>query len=104
MAKLPSTIGDLILALVVAWLLIGTQYVRPLFYQETCGIVEKTQFSELLFEVMLGFLLIAGAIHIDLRKLLKEKKIHPYFCQHRDTNKYYLIWAYFLLFISLDWP
>lgn len=105
--KLPSTIGGLILALVVALLLISTQYISPLFYQETCGIVEETHFSELLLKVMLSFLLFAGAIHIDLRKLLKEKRSILTFASIGiliSTVLFGFAFYYFSHWIGLDLP
>ena len=72
--KLPSTIGSLILAMVVSVLMISTQFIHIGFYNETCGLVEESNFSELLLDIMLGFLLFAGAIHINLRKLLDQRK------------------------------
>ena len=72
--KLPSTIGSLILALVVSGFLIATQFIDQGFYEETCQLVKASNFSELLLDIMLSFLLFAGAIHIDLRKLLDQKK------------------------------
>ena len=72
--KLPSTIGSLVLALVVSGILISSQFVDPVFYHETCSLVQASNFSELLLDMMLSFLLFAGAIHIDLRKLLDQKK------------------------------
>ena len=72
--KLPSTIGGLILALLVSVLLISTQYFSLPFYKQTCSLVEESNFSDLLLNVMIGFLLFAGSINIDIRKLIKEKK------------------------------
>ena len=72
--RLPSTIGSLILALLATFLLISSQYFSLPFYKQTCGIVEDSNFSDLLLHIMLSFLLFAGSIHIDIRKLLKEKK------------------------------
>jgi len=71
--KLPSTIGSLILALMSTLLVISTQFYSPSFYEQTCNIVQDSNFSDLLLNIMLSFLLFAGSIHIDIRKLLKEK-------------------------------
>lgn len=72
--KLPSAIGGLILGLVVSVLLISTQYFNQPFYSQTCKLVEESNFSDLLLNVMIGFLLFAGSININIRKLLIEKK------------------------------
>ena len=83
--RLPSTIGSLILALLTTFLLISSQYFSPPFYKQTCGIVEDSNFSDLLLHMMLSFLLFAGSIHIDIRKLLKEK-INIDLCQFRNID------------------
>ena len=72
--KLPSTIGGLIIALVFASFLIMSQWVYEPLYEFSCELILESDFAELLLDVMLGFLLFAGAVHIDLRDLLAEKK------------------------------
>lgn len=71
--KLPHTIGLMAIALAssVAILLIG--YVFPPIVTGAGHIVEEFDFKEVLLNVMLNFLLFAGALSMDLKKLLEEK-------------------------------
>ncbi len=71
--KLPSTIGLMFIAMgmSVVIMLVGRVYAP--FSQIAFHVVEEFDFQEVLLHVMLSFLLFAGAISIDLRKLLEEK-------------------------------
>jgi len=71
--KLPSTIGVMLLALVVSFLIIVSEPLLPQFYTFACDIIIAADFRTLLLESMLSLLLFAGAIHIDISKLQKEK-------------------------------
>ncbi len=105
--KLPSTIGGLIVALLVSALLISTQYFNTPFYSHTCGLVEDTNVSDLILNVMIGFLLFAGAIEIDLRKLIKEKKSIITFASIGtilSTALFGLLFFYLAKFLGLDLP
>jgi CPA1 family monovalent cation:H+ antiporter len=71
--KLPSTIGQMILALVIALLVILLRPISPGTYDFFCDIVLDTDFTHILLDVMLGFLLFAGALHVDITALKKER-------------------------------
>ncbi|MDF1864847.1 MAG: sodium:proton antiporter [Saprospiraceae bacterium] len=71
--KLPSTIGQMILALGVALLIIGSEPFLPNVYNYFCGIVQTADFTHVLLDIMLGFLLFAGALHVDISNLKKER-------------------------------
>jgi len=71
--KLPSTVGQLILALGVAFLMLLLKPLFPTAYDFFCKIIIDTDFSNILLEIMLGFLLFAGALHVDINELKKEK-------------------------------
>ena len=71
--KLPSSIGNMILALVAALILIASQDIIPDVYNYTCALILEIDFSVLLLDVMLSILLFAGAMHVNL-SLLKEEK------------------------------
>jgi CPA1 family monovalent cation:H+ antiporter len=71
--KLPTTIGVLILSIIFSLLLSGVQFIDETWYHKTCSIVTTLDFREVLFDFLLGFLLFAGAIHVNLNNLLKEK-------------------------------
>lgn len=71
--KLSSTIGLLILGLILS---VSIGILKPVFpgvYKFFCDIVVNTDFKSLLFDGMLSFLLFAGAIHVNIKDLNKEK-------------------------------
>jgi len=71
--KLPTTVGLMIMALILAIVVIGSQSIFPEVYNFFCQIVLDLDFSSLLLDVMLSFLLFAGAMHINIHELQKEK-------------------------------
>ncbi len=71
--KLPTTIGLMILALLTAFMVIGFQSVHPGAYTFFCQVVQDVNFQEILLDVMLSFLLFAGAMHVNIHDLAKEK-------------------------------
>ncbi|MFK8056967.1 MAG: cation:proton antiporter [Saprospiraceae bacterium] len=71
--KWPSTIGLMALALVVSTVVTVSRSIVPEFYDFVCEVLAQADFKTLLLEVMLSLLLFAGAIHIDLGKLKKER-------------------------------
>jgi len=71
--KLPSTIGLMILALIMSITIVIGGYFYPPLSEGTKAIMMDFDFSEVLLHIMLSFLLFAGAMHINLRKLAEEK-------------------------------
>jgi CPA1 family monovalent cation:H+ antiporter len=71
--KLPNTIGLMLLGVLFAILIILSKGVLPDFYNFFCGLVIDADFKSLLMDGMLSFLLFAGAIHVDINALAKEK-------------------------------
>ena len=71
--KLPQTIGVLILSIVVSMLLGSIKLINIDWFHATCAIVTTIDFRSILFDFLLSFLLFAGAIHVNLNNLLKEK-------------------------------
>lgn len=70
--KLPSTIGVMLIALVVSLLTIALSKAYPAVVQPVCQAVAKLDFSALLMEIMLSFLVFAGAFHTNTRVLTRE--------------------------------
>ena len=68
--KLPSTIGLMAIALMMSLFILLMGYVFPSVARGAEHIVEEFDFKEVLMGVMLNFLLFAGALSVDLRKLL----------------------------------
>ena len=72
--KLPNTIGLMLMSLLTIIIIIATQSFFPNFYFFFCDIVRSSDFKELLFDGLLSFLLFAGALHVNIDELRKEKK------------------------------
>lgn len=70
--KLPSTIGIMIISLACSLFLVLTGNMFPVVWKEVTDTIESIDFETLLMEVMLSFLLFAGAIHVDFGKLKKH--------------------------------
>ena len=71
--KLPATIGLMVLALVGAVIIISMENFVPGAYQFICQVVIDIDFKTILLDVMLSILLFAGAMHVKLGELDKEK-------------------------------
>jgi len=71
--KLPPTIGVMVLSIVVSGLLGGLQLININWFHQVCSVVVEIDFRSILFDFLLGFLLFAGAIHVNLNNLLEEK-------------------------------
>lgn len=71
--KLPNTIGLMILALVFAFVMILVGEFSERTLVQTCQIVHTLDFRLLLMDVMLSFLLFAGALHVNARSLKHER-------------------------------
>lgn len=70
--KLPATIGIMLISLVCSVFIIVTGKFYPALMEHPVKIINSLDFETLLMRIMLSFLLFAGAIHIDVRKLKKE--------------------------------
>ena len=71
--KLPSTIGLMIMALSLSLFIIFGEKVFSALEEMATSLMTEYDFSEVLFQVMLSFLLFAGALEMDLGKLGEEK-------------------------------
>ncbi|WP_179333935.1 cation:proton antiporter [Winogradskyella costae] len=72
--KLPTTIGLMILSLLLIIPIMLSESVFPEFYRFFCDIIVNADFKTLLLNGILSFLLFAGALHVNLAALEKEKK------------------------------
>jgi CPA1 family monovalent cation:H+ antiporter len=70
--KWPPTIGIMTLSLFSSIIIVILGNLIPAFSEEALHIVKDINFEQVLIKIMLGFLLFAGAIHIDADKLKKE--------------------------------
>ena len=71
--KLPMTIGLMILAIVLSLAVLGIGLVFPSFLAAATSLTKEFDFSDLLVNVMLPFLLFAGAISVNVHELLKDR-------------------------------
>ncbi len=71
--KLPTTIGLMVLsiAFTIVILIIGNYSSDFLAFEH--NIINKINFKDILLDVMLSFLLFAGALHTDIEKLKQQK-------------------------------
>lgn len=72
--KLPSTIGLLILSLILVTIVYLSKSIVPSFYQFFCDIILNADFKSLLLDGILSFMLFAGALHVNLEALAEQKK------------------------------
>ena len=68
--KLPQTIGLMVLAIMLSLIIMITGLVSPDFLSYVTTLTKQFDFSVLLIDVMLPFLLFAGAISVDVLSLI----------------------------------
>ena len=71
--KLPQTIGLMILAIALSFVVLIVGLIFPEFLEAASTLTKQFDFDLLLINVMLPFLLFAGALSIDVHELLKDK-------------------------------
>ena len=71
--RLPSTIGLMFIALIMSITILILGYFFPAITEGAESIIAEFDFEEVLMNVMLNFLLFAGALSINLNKLLEER-------------------------------
>ncbi len=70
--KLPATIGIMLISLIISLVVIIVGWLNPILFDAVTRIIRTFDFNTVLMQVLLGFLLFAGAIHIDIKMLKKE--------------------------------
>ena len=71
--RLPTTIGIMLIALVVSLFVVIVGQFSPEMFQSASHAIEDLDFSKFLLEIMLSFLLFTGAFHLDTRSLLNHR-------------------------------
>jgi CPA1 family monovalent cation:H+ antiporter len=71
--KLPYTIGLMLISLVMVAIFYLIKPIAPDLFDYFCDVVYASDFEHLLFDGILSFLLFAGALHINIRDLAKER-------------------------------
>lgn len=71
--KLQPSIGVMLMSLVFSLLIIAESKISSTFHHHVEDMVRGINFSQTLLNVMLGFLLFAGSLHINLQSLRKQQ-------------------------------
>lgn len=71
--KLPPAIGIMVLAILTSIALIGLNETLPAFAHYFSGLIARVDFPAVLMGAMLNFLLFAGAIHVSMQDLHKQR-------------------------------
>src|ERR1017187_3624030 len=71
--KLPSTIGIMVLALGISLIVVAAGGATSGIRTWATDLVGRIDFNEVVLHGMLAFLLFAGALHLDLAELAREK-------------------------------
>ncbi|HLK96691.1 MAG TPA: sodium:proton antiporter [Hymenobacter sp.] len=72
--KLPDAIGVMALSLIFSALLLGLNAIQPAWFSIVRQTIAQIDFGRVLFDVMLSFLLFAGAFHTDATLLRVERR------------------------------
>lgn len=71
--KLPETIGIMILSIVVSLMFASSYFIDESYFVTVTENVRQIDFKTILFDFLLGILLFAGSIHVNLQSLVNEK-------------------------------
>jgi monovalent cation:H+ antiporter, CPA1 family len=72
--KLPSTIGVMVISIVVSLVVVVIGWFKPHVFETSLHFIRTIDFNNILMKIMLSFLLFAGAMHINVNDLKKERK------------------------------
>ncbi|HEY2722444.1 MAG TPA: sodium:proton antiporter [Chitinophagaceae bacterium] len=70
--RLPAIIGIMIISLVTSLVMVIVGSFYPSLLKHSTYVIKAIDFENILMRIMLSFLLFAGALHVDIRKLKKE--------------------------------
>lgn len=71
--KLPVTIGLMVISILFSLAVLGLGAINPDILEFERSLVQEIDFHEVLFDVMLSFLLFAGALHVDFGQLREQR-------------------------------
>lgn len=71
--KLPTTIGLMLISLLMSMMIIVMGQFSENLYTQFVTMVKGIDFNKVLMEIMLSFLLFAGALHVDVETLSRER-------------------------------
>jgi CPA1 family monovalent cation:H+ antiporter len=72
--KMPSTIGLMVLSIIFSIIMLLVNYINPDLFHPIETVVQQINFTSVVLNVMLSFLLFAGALHTDSSLLRKESR------------------------------
>ena len=72
--KMPSTIGLMVLSIIFSIVMLLVNYIKPELFRPIEAVVQQINFTSVLLNVMLSFLLFAGALHADSSLMRKESR------------------------------
>ena len=73
--KLPTTIGIMLISLLISLVLLGLGSVWPPMDDYAANFVDQIDFNETLMEGMLSYLLFAGALHVNMTYLKQQRRL-----------------------------
>jgi CPA1 family monovalent cation:H+ antiporter len=73
--KLPPTVGLMAMTLAASLIVVAVGFVFPAVDERAAAFVREIDFNQAVLQGMLGFLLFAGALHIDLNDLARQKVV-----------------------------
>ena len=71
--RLPNTIGLMVIAILFTLLLLASSFVNNTLLDTARGLIGGVDFEKVLMEIMLGFLLFAGAMHTNFDQLRVQR-------------------------------
>ncbi|HMP24531.1 MAG TPA: sodium:proton antiporter, partial [Saprospiraceae bacterium] len=71
--RLPTSIGLMIISILFSLLVIAAGYFDPDIIELETALVQSIDFQKVLMEVMLSFLLFAGALHVNFSELKQQR-------------------------------
>ena len=87
--KLPDTIGLMITAIIFTTAIIISGYFSQTLYSFEHSLVEQIDFHDVLMDVMLSFLLFAGALHTNFDQLKVQRYPILSVCNLRSSCLYF---------------
>ncbi|WP_111707358.1 cation:proton antiporter [Lutibacter citreus] len=103
--KLPTTIGLMVITIIFTLLILATSLFNDTLLEQEKLLISQIDFETVLLDVMLSFLLFAGALHTNFQQLKVQRKPILAFATFSTLTSTFLvgIFSYFLLkLINLD--
>ena len=72
--KLPTTIGLMLIAIIFTLITIVSSYINPVLFNHQKELISQINFSEVLLDMMLSFMLFAGAMHTNFEQLKVQRR------------------------------